>query len=263
MNNNNIIVFFIADIIGQPGFNITAKLLPGLVKKHNVDLVIANGENGFNGRGMTEKLAAEYHAIGIDVITSGNHIFDNYKVYPVFKNDENLLRPMNYPRGVAGRGFTVFTIKSGAKVGVLNLQGRTFMQTIDCPFQTGQYWCEKIRTETPVIITDFHAEASAEKQAMGWFLDGKVSAVIGTHTHVQTADERILPGGTAFITDVGMTGPFDSVIGMSKEVSIKRFTLQTPFKYEIASDNIRLNAALLEINPADGKAVKIERIALP
>ena len=263
MKNNNIIVLFIADLIGKPGLDVTTLFLPGLVKKHDVDLVAVNGENAFNGRGMTEKLAAEYHTIGVDVITSGNHIWDNYKVYPALKNDENLLRPINYPRGLPGRGYTVFTIKRGAKVGILNLQGRTFMQSIDCPFQAGLYWSEKIRAETPVILVDFHAEATAEKQAMGWHLDGKVSAVIGTHTHVQTADERILPKGTAFITDAGMTGPFDSVIGMSREVSIRRFLMQTPHKYELASENVRLNAVLLEINSTSGKAVSIERISLP
>ena len=243
--------------------DVTAMYLPSLVKKYNVDLVIANGENVFQGRGITDKLASQIHSIGIDVITSGNHVWDNYKVYPAFKEDPYLLRPLNYPKGLPGNGFAVFTVKSGVKVGVINLQGRTFLPTIDCPFNAANFCVEKMKPTTNNIIVDFHAEATAEKLAMGWYLDGKVSAVLGTHTHVPTADERILPGKTAYITDVGMTGPHDSVIGMKKEVSIRRFLMQTPHKYEIASDNIRLQGALIEINPSDGKAVSIERISLP
>lgn len=263
MKNNNLIILFIADIVGMPGLDITSLYLSGLVKKHDVDLVIANGENAHQGKGMTESLAAQYHSVGIDVITSGNHIWDNYKVYAAFKEDQELLRPLNYPRGLAGKGYTIFTVKSGAKVAVMNLQGRTFMPAIDCPFQTVNFHLEKIRSETKAIIVDFHAEATAEKQAMGWFLDGKVSAVIGTHTHVQTADERLLHQGTAYITDVGMTGPHDSVIGMKKEVSIRRFTMQTPHKYEMAVDNVRFQGVFIEVNPAEGTAVSIERINLP
>ena len=263
MNGKNLIILFIADIVGKPGLDMTALYLPGLINKHDVDLVIANGENACKGKGMTESLAAQYHSIGIDVITSGNHIWDNYQVFNVFKNDPLLLRPLNYPRGLPGNGYAYFTIRSGIKVGILNLQGRTFMQPIDCPFQTARYIVEKMREEVRVIVLDFHAEATAEKQAMRWFLDGKVSAIIGTHTHVQTADERILPGGTAYITDAGMTGPHDSVIGMKKEISIRRFMMQTPQKYEIASDDVRLQGVVVEIEPTEGKAVGIERISLP
>ncbi len=263
MRNNRLIVLFIADIVGKPGLDVTSLYLPGLVKKYDVDLVIANGENAAAGKGMTETHAAQFHSVGIDVITSGNHIWDNYKVYKVFKDDPELLRPLNYPRGLAGKGYTIFTVKNGAKIAVVNLQGRTFMQTIDCPFQAANFHLERIRVETKNLIVDFHAEATAEKQAMGWFLDGKVSALIGTHTHVQTADERILPGGAAYITDVGMTGPHDSVIGMKKEISIRRFLMQTPHKYEIAENNVRFQGVVLEIEPTGGKAVSIERINLP
>jgi metallophosphoesterase (TIGR00282 family) len=249
--------------VGKPGLDITTLYLPGLIKKFNADLVLANGENAYQGKGMTETVAAQYHAIGIDVITGGNHTWDNYKVFNVLKDDPYLLRPLNYPRGLPGRGSAIFTVKSGAKVGIINLQGRTFMQTIDCPFQTATLILEKMKPETSIIIVDFHAEATAEKQAMGWFLDGKVSAMIGTHTHVQTADEKITALGTAYITDIGMTAPHDSVIGMKKEISIRRFTLQTPQKYEIAEDNVKLQGVVIEINPADGKAVGIERLSMP
>lgn len=263
MHNDNIVVLFIADIVGKPGQDIASLYLSGLIKKHDVDLVIANGENANQGKSITGTIAIQYHSMGIDVITGGNHIWDNYKVFNVLKEDEFLLRPANYPRGLPGKGFVVFTVKSGAKVGVLNLQGRTFMQTIDCPFQAANFLIEKIREQTPIIIVDFHAEATAEKLALGWYLDGKVSAVIGTHTHVQTADERVLPEGTAFITDAGMTGPHDSVIGMKKEVAIRRFTMQTPHKYEIASENVRFQGVIVEIDHKNGKAVSIERISLP
>ena len=263
MRNNNLIVLFIADIVGKPGLDVTTLYLPGLIKKYDADIIIANGENAHQGKGMTETLAAQYHSIGIDVITGGNHIWDNYKVFTAFKNDPNLLRPINYPRGLPGKGYIINTVKSGIKVGVLNIQGRTFMQPIDCPFQAAKSVVEKINTETNIIIVDFHAEATAEKRAMGWFLNGKVSAVLGTHTHIQTADEQILPGDTAYITDAGMTGPHHSVIGMKKEVAIRRFTMQTPHKYDIASDDVRFQGVVVEINPANGKGIYIERISLP
>ncbi len=263
MKNNHIIVLFIADIVGKPGLDITTLYLSGLIKKYNVDIVIANGENAHQGKGMTETIASQYRSIGIDVITSGNHIWDNYKVFKALKELPFLLRPANYPKMLPGKGYYIHTIRSGIKIGVLNLQGRTFMQTIDCPFTTAQYLLEKIARETDNIIVDFHAEATAEKMALGHFLDGKVSAFIGTHTHIQTADEKILAGGTAYITDAGMTGAHDSVIGMKKDVSIRRFIMQTPQKYEIASDDVRLQGVIVEIDPANGKSVNIERFTLP
>ena len=263
MQGDNIIVLFIADIVGEPGLNITSLYLSGLVKKYDIDLVIANGENAHQGKGMTEQIAAQYHSLGIDVITGGNHIWDNYKVYPVLKKDPYLLRPVNYPRGLPGKGLVVFTVKNGAKIGVLNLQGRTFMPPIDCPFQAANFCVEKLKEETSMVVVDFHAEATAEKQAMGWYLDGKVSAMVGTHTHVQTADERILPGGMAYITDTGMTGAHDSVIGMKKEVALRRFLTLTPHKYELATENVRFQGVIIGIDPREGKAVSIERISLP
>lgn len=263
MHNDNLVILFIADIVGKPGQDITELYLSGLVKKHDVDLVIANGENAHQGKSITETIASQYHSLGIDVITGGNHIWDNYKVFNVLKSDEFLIRPANYPKGLPGKGYVIFTVKSGAKIGVLNLQGRTFMQAIDCPFQSASYLVDRMREQTSNIIVDFHAEATAEKLALGWYLDGKVSAVVGTHTHVQTADERILTEGTAFISDAGMTGPHDSVIGMKKEIAIRRFTMQTPHKYELAEENVRFQGVLIEIDHKTGKGVSIERISLP
>jgi metallophosphoesterase (TIGR00282 family) len=263
LHNNNLIILFLADIVGKPGLDITTLYLSGLIKKYNADLVIANGENASGGKSITPELAGQYHSLGIDVITGGNHTWDNYKVHDILKTDPFLLRPANYPKGLPGKGYAIFTVKSGQKVAVLNLQGRTFMQDIDCPFQASQYFIEKLKAETQIIVVDFHAEATAEKLAMGWYLDGKVSAMIGTHTHVPTADNRVLPHGTAYITDVGMTGPHDSVIGMKKEVSIRRFTLQTPHKYEMATEDVRLQGVVVEIETKEGKALGIERISLP
>jgi len=263
LKNNNLIILFIADIIGKPGLDIATLYLPGVIKKYDADIVIANGENAWQGKGINEKIAAEYHSIGIDIITGGNHTWENYKIFAALKADENLLRPANYPRGLPGKGFLIHTVKNGAKIGVVNLQGRTFMQPIDCPFQSANFIIDKIREETSVIIVDFHAEATAEKQALAWYLDGKISALIGSHTHVPTADERILPGGTAYITDAGMTGPFDSVIGMKKEIAVRRFMTFTPHKYEMAEDNVKLQGVVVEVNPKDGKAESISRINLP
>ena len=263
MKNGNLVALFIADIVGKPGLDIATLYLAGLVKKYDADLVIANGENAYQGKGMTEKIAAQYKSIGIDVVTGGNHIWDNYKIYNVFKEFDFVLRPANYPKILPGRGYLIHTVKNGAKIAVLNLQGRTFMEAIECPFQTAAYLIEKIAQETNNIIVDFHAEATAEKQALAYYLDGKVSAFIGTHTHVQTADERILPGETAYISDAGMTGPHDSVIGMKKEVSIRRFLMHTPHKYELASDDVRLQGVVVEIDARTGKGIAIERFALP
>ena len=263
MKNSNIVALFVADIVGKPGLDATTLYLSGLVKKYNADIVIANGENAHQGKGLTDTIAAQYRSIGIDVITGGNHIWDNYKIYNALKEQECIIRPANYPKSLPGKGYIIHTIKAGAKVAVLNLQGRTFMQTIDCPFQTAQYLLEKIHLETKVIIVDFHAEATAEKQAVSYYLDGRISAFIGTHTHVQTADEKILAEGTAYISDAGMTGPHDSVIGMKKEVSIRRFLMQTPQRYEMASDDVKFQGVVLEIDPSTGKAVSIDRISLP
>ncbi|HEX9654160.1 MAG TPA: TIGR00282 family metallophosphoesterase [bacterium] len=262
-NYDGLSVLFIADIVGKPGLEIAAKLIPGLKEKHKVDLCIANGENGCEGKGLTQAIARQYFTMGIDVITGGNHIWDNRDIYEMLATDKRILRPLNYPEGNYGIGSTIIETSSGAKAAVINLQGRTFMYSIDCPFKKGLSEARRLQKDTNLIIVDFHAEATAEKMAMGWYLDGKVSAVIGTHTHVPTADERILPEGTAYITDVGMTGPFDSVIGLKKEIAIKRFLHQTPERYKPADSNLRLCGVVVTVDQTSGKATQIERISLP
>jgi len=256
-------ILFLADIVGKPGLDITTQLLPTLKRKYDVSLCIANGENGARGKGLTERIAKQFFSIGIDLITSGNHIWENRVFHSYLATADRVLRPLNYPEGNPGKGFAIIPIQPGLSVGVINLQGRTFMYPINCPFRTANWAISKIKNETNIILIDFHAEATAEKYALGWFLDGKVSGIIGTHTHVQTADERILPGGTAYITDVGMTGAFDSVIGMKKEVAIQRFLQQTPRKYLIAEENLKISGAVICVEVETGKALSIERIQLP
>ncbi len=256
-------VLFVADIVGKPGRDIAARLLPGLLKKHNVDFCIANGENAADGKGITSREFFEFRQMGVDVVTGGNHIWDRKEGHKLLSEESHLLRPLNYPPDNPGFGSNVYDLRRGEKIGVINLQGRTFMYPLDCPFRLGKKEVERMREHTRIIIVDFHAEATAEKQAMFWHLDGLVSAVIGTHTHVQTADERLLPQGTAVITDVGMTGPADSVIGLNRKVALRRFLLGTPQRYEIAEENLRFNAVLLTLNPESGSALAIQRISLP
>ena len=226
-------------------------------------MIIANGENADNGKGITKKEANLLFDNGIDVITSGNHIWDNWNSKPLLKENPKVLRPYNYPAGNIGRGYYLHELSNGELICVVNIQGRTFMQAIDCPFRAMDLILKNVGERTKNIIVDFHADATAEKIAMGWYLDGKVSALIGTHTHIPTADASILPQGTAYITDVGMTGPYDSVVGMKKDTAIKRFTLQIPHKYEIATDDSRLCAVNLSINIYSGLANSIEQIILP
>jgi len=261
--SENINFLFIADIVGDPGLQITEKLLPSLKKKYNIDFCIANGENVTEGKGINESDLSRLFDIGVEIITSGNHIWDTFKSVNVIKREIRVLRPANYPEGNPGIGYTSFVNKKGIKFGVVNLQGRTFMVPIDNPFTVAIKAIQKLRQETPLIIVDFHAEATAEKITMGWHLDGKVSAVIGTHTHVQTADERILTKGTAYITDAGMTGAFDSVIGMNKEVALHRFLYSTNQKYQLATDNLHFCGVLINIDKNTGMANKIERLNLP
>lgn len=256
-------ILFIADIVGNPGRRIVAKHLKGLRSQESLTLVVANGENGAGGYGLTHETADELLSSGIDVITSGNHIWDRKDFFPRLREDSRILRPANYPPGNPGRGTAVHTTSDGRLVGVVNLQGKVFMPAIECPFRTGMQLIEKMRQETKVILVDFHAEATAEKVALGWYLDGLVSAVIGTHTHVPTADERILPNGTAYITDVGMTGPVDSVIGVKTELALKRFLTQVPYRFETADQNVRIMGVLLEIDEHTGKARGIKRVNIP
>lgn len=255
-------VLFIADIVGKPGLEITSRLLPSLREKYSPDLIIANGENGANGKGLSEAIAKEYFESGIQVITGGNHIWDNPEIFKIWQKDWRVLRPANYPAGNPGRGYLVVDLPDGAKAAVINLQGRTYMYSIECPFRVADVILRHLGETTKFIIVDMHAEATAEKMALAWHLDGRVSAVIGTHTHVQTADERILPQGTAYITDAGMTGPFDSVIGMKTEIAIKRFMRQIPIRFDPATENPRLCALVVRIDKATAKATSVERLCM-
>ncbi len=253
-------LLFIGDIIGSPGRQAISRELHRLVDRHMVDLVIANGENASGGFGITAETAKELYGQGIHVLTSGNHIWDKKESLEFIKREEKLLRPANYPPGAAGRGSAIVKTAGGVKVAVLNLEGRVFMNNLDCPFRVADQEVERLRQETPLILVDFHAEATSEKMALGWYLDGRVSAVFGTHTHVQTADERILTNGTAYLTDTGMTGAFDSVIGVRKDEPIAKFLTQLPVKFEVAKNDIRLNGVVVEVDESTGKAVGIERI---
>lgn len=252
-------ILFIGDIFGEPGRKSVSQLLPGLREEFKIDLIIANGENAAGGMGITSAIALELFSSGVNVITSGNHIWKEKEVVDFLRVEPRLLRPLNYPDGAPGRG-SVIVDSGGIKVGVINLMGRTFISELDCPFRTGAEEVKKIKDNTSVIIVDMHGETTSEKAAMGWFLDGMVSAVIGTHTHVQTADERILPGGTAFITDAGMTGPRDSVIGIKREIAIRRFLTQLPVRFEVAKGESQLNAVMIEVDPVSGKSTSIKRI---
>lgn len=253
-------LLFIGDIIGKTGRQALSRELHRLVDRYLVDLVVVNGENAAGGFGLTEEIAGDLFKLGVNIITSGNHIWDKKDAMDFIRREPRLLRPANYPEGIPGRGSGVFKTAGGVKVAVLNLEGRVFMNNLECPFRTADREIALLMKETPVILVDFHAEATSEKSSLGWHLDGRASAVIGTHTHVQTADERILPGGTAYITDAGMTGAFDSVIGIRKEEAIARFLTQLPTKFEVAKGNIRLNGVLVEIDEMSGKALRIERI---
>lgn len=256
-------LLFIGDIVGKPGRAAINRELHRLVDQHRIDLVIANGENAAGGFGITPDTANELFRHGIHLLTSGNHIWDKKETARHLEEERRLLRPANYPPGSAGSGSVVLETSGGVKVGVLNLEGRVYMKNLDCPFRVADAELEQLKQQTPIILVDIHAEATSEKAALGWYLDGRISAIVGTHTHVQTADERILPGGTAYISDVGMTGSFDSVIGVDKNQAIQRFLTQQSVKFDLPRKNIRLNAVVITVETASGKAVQIERINIP
>jgi len=256
-------ILFIGDIVGKPGLDLVETLIKSYIQKYDVDFCIANGENLIEGKGINEEGANKLFGLGIHVITGGNHLWDNWNARKLLSSNRNVLRPLNYPSENPGNGFIVYDLGEKGKIGVLNLQGRVYMQPIDCPFKKGEWAVEKMREQTKVIFVDMHAEATAEKIALGWFLDGKVSALVGTHTHIQTADARILPRGTAYITDVGMTGPYDSVIGLKKEVALRRFLHQTPYKYEMATYDVRLAGVFLQADAETGRALKFESFMYP
>jgi len=253
-------VLFIGDIVGSPGRKAIKELVPGIVKKNKISCVIANAENAAGGSGITPPIAEELLGYGADVLTSGDHIWKKKEITEILNSETRILRPLNYPKETPGFGSTVLETTTGVKVGVINLVGRVFMQAVECPFRRCREEVEKIRKTTSNIFVDIHAEATSEKIALGWFLDGLVTAVMGTHTHVQTADERVLPEGTAYITDAGMTGPFDSVIGRKKEQILNRFLTQMPTRFEMAEDDVRLNAVIVDFDEKTGKANSIERV---
>ncbi len=253
-------ILFIGDIVGNPGREAIKKLLPELQKEYNLDFVIANAENAAGGSGITLKVAEDLFACGIDVLTSGDHIWKKREVFDFINQEERILRPLNFPSGAPGRGSGLFKLKNGLKIGVMNVNGRVFMEALECPFRSSLAAVETLSKETRVIIVDFHAEATSEKIALGWYLDGKVSAVLGTHTHIQTADERIFPQGMAYITDVGMTGPYDSVIGRKIEDVLERFITAVPTRFEVAKENIQLHGAVLDVDENTGKTRSITRI---
>ncbi len=256
-------VLCIGDIVGKPGRVACSTLLPPLVDKRGVDFVIANGENAAGGFGLTAAIAEEILHLGVDVITSGNHIYAKKEFEAYLEDSDRVLRPANWPPGAVGRGSVVARDRRGRLVGVLNLQGLVFLSPLDCPFRRGAEEVRRLKASTKVIVVDFHAEATAEKVALAYYLDGQCSAVVGTHTHVQTADEQILPQGTALMCDLGMTGPRESIIGMEREAIIDRFVRKMPQKFSVADRPADLCGALLEIDESTGRTTSIERIRVP
>lgn len=255
-------ILFVGDIVGRPGREALKNHLANILEEKAIDLCIANAENTASGNGITPRLVEELLSLQIDVLTSGNHIWDKKEVLSYFDLQPRLLRPANYPPSAPGSGMFLGKTRSGEPFAVINLQGRVFMPAIDCPFRVAQSLLRELSQEIKLIFIDFHAEATAEKQAFGWYFDGKVSAIVGTHTHVPTADEQILPLGTAYITDVGMTGPHDSVIGVSKEIIQPKFINQIPAKFETAIGDVRINAVELEVDVDTGSAQSIRRFCL-
>ena len=254
-------VLFLGDVVGKPGRRSVRELMPRLVGRHEIDLTVVNCENSAGGAGVTPESAEELLSCQVQLLTSGNHIWDKKEIIPYLEQNRGpLLRPANYPPGTPGRGSAIIQTPDGRKLGVLNLEGRVFMKDLDDPFRKADEEIKKLAAETRCILVDMHCEATSEKNAMGCYLDGRVSAVVGTHTHVQTADERILPGGTAFITDVGMCGPLDSVIGVKKELALQRFLTQRPSPFETAKNLTYLQGAVIDIDEATGKARSIERV---
>ncbi|MBX6424070.1 TIGR00282 family metallophosphoesterase [Thermosulfurimonas sp. F29] len=251
-------VLFLGDVVGNPGRRALRVFLPELVREYRPDFVLANAENAAGGYGLTEKIAEELFGLGLDLLTSGNHVWKR-EFLPYLARTNRVLRPANYPEGAPGRGAVVLE-KEGRRLAVVNLEGRVFMRALLCPFRTGRELARRLRTETPCILVDFHAEATSEKIALSWYLDGEVSALLGTHTHVQTADERILPGGTAYLSDVGMCGLRDGVIGMNREQALEMYLTQVPRKLEVPKKGpVKVEGVFLELEDSSGRALHIER----
>jgi metallophosphoesterase (TIGR00282 family) len=255
-------LLFIGDIFASPGRRFLAESLPDLVAAEDIHLTVANAENAAGGFGLTPLVAEELFSMGLDVLTSGNHIWDKKELLEYLDRQPRLLRPANYPAGLPGHGVYVARTRDGAEAAIINLQGRTHMPAIDCPFRKADEILASLAPGIRIRIVDFHAELTSEKMTMGWYLNGRVSAVIGTHTHVATADVRILPGGTAYQTDVGMTGPYDSVIGMDKEIVIRRFLTSTPVRMEAARGKVELHGLIVRVDNATGKATAARRVFL-
>ena len=255
-------LLFVGDIVGSPGRHAVESLLPGLMEQHEPDFVVVNGENSAGGLGITEKIARGLYDIGVDAITLGNHAYRHSEVYGFLDKDDRIVRPANYPKGNPGRGHTVVE-KDGRRLAVVNMSGTVFLDAARSPFAEIDAILAELRGRADHVLVDFHAEATSEKIAMGWYLDGRVTACVGTHTHVPTADARVLPEGTAYISDVGMTGPRGGVIGVVKELAVRRFTTMMPVKFETATDDPWLNAVLIEADDESGRATSIEQILVP
>ncbi len=255
-------ILMVGDVFGEPGRSALQKLLPAIKREHAVDVTVVNVENAAAGFGVTPQICKSFLEQGVDVMTSGNHIWDKREIVEYITRENLLLRPANYPPGTPGTGFV--TVKAGAhKVAVLNLMGRVFMSAIDCPFRKADEIIPELTRETPIVLVDMHCEATSESMAMGWYLDGRVSAVVGTHRHVQTADERVLPQGTAYITDLGMTGPIDSVIGVDKDIILQRFLTQMSVRFEPARGPAMLCGVVIAVDPGTGRASDIKRLRVP
>jgi metallophosphoesterase (TIGR00282 family) len=251
---------FVGDIVGQPGRQSLAHWLPKLVPEFSIDIIVVNAENAAGGLGVTPDIVAELHELGVHAITLGNHTWKKKELIPVLDKLPSVVRPANYPDGVPGKGSTIVALPDGRKLGVVSVMGRVYMEPFACPFETALREVRHLRDTTPLVMVDVHAEATSEKIAMGWFLDGQCTAVVGTHTHVQTADERVLPKGTAYITDVGMTGPFDSVIGTEIERALRKFLTGMPSEFKVAKENAGICAAAIVADDTTGRAKSITRI---
>jgi 2',3'-cyclic-nucleotide 2'-phosphodiesterase len=256
-------ILFIGDIVGEPGRKAVRGLVPKLRAQLNVDLCIANGENSAGGSGITQNTAAEIFAAGVDIITSGDHVWDQKEIYALMEHEPRFVRPVNYPPNTPGQGSTFYQRENGAPVAIINIQGRTFMPDLENPFWVIQREVNRLRETTPIIFVDMHAEATSEKIALARMVDGQVSAVVGTHTHVQTADEQIFPGGTAFLCDAGFTGPHESVLGRDIEAIIKRFVSNQPQRFAVATERILLQGCLITVDEKSGRATAIRRVSEP
>jgi 2',3'-cyclic-nucleotide 2'-phosphodiesterase len=256
-------LLFVGDVVGRPGRTALKRLLPRLVDLHRADYVVVNVENSAGGFGVTPEVLAEIAELPIDCYTTGNHVWDKKEGIEILDREPRLLRPANYPEGNPGKGIYVGETAAGVPVATLNLEGRVFMHQLDSPFRVADRLLGELPPDVKVVLVDFHADATSEKQALAFYLDGRVSAVLGTHTHVPTADERVLRGGTALLTDVGMTGPYESIIGMRADKVLARFLLQTPAPFEVAKRDVRLAAAVVDVDETTGKARGIERLLVP